>query len=170
MITPPWVAPGPTAVAVRTRLKQLTAQDEVVLRLVGDHLGALAASDLKARCAAGLEHDSDQWATRKRGLTEHSSSRWAGSITKATHDQWASARRAQFAHIQRLESGIRMITRRLSLPVGQQGTKNTPGGYRSRREWFAKTRRLQVLQDRLEAASAKRDAGTVDVVRGARAY
>ncbi|SMC86389.1 transposase, IS605 OrfB family, central region [Kibdelosporangium aridum] len=168
MITPPWVAPGPAAVAVRTRLKQLTAQDEAVLRLVGDHLGSLAASDLKVRCAAGLEHDSDQWATRKRGLTEHSSSRWAGSITKSTHDQWASAHRAQFAHIQRLEAGIRMITRRLSLPVGQQGTKNTPGGYRSRREWFAKTRRLHVLQDRVAALYPKRDAGIVDVVRGGR--
>jgi IS605 OrfB family transposase len=167
-IAPSTVAPGPSGVATRTRLKGLTVEDETVLRLVGDHLGSLAASDLKARCTAGLDHDSDQWAARKRALTEQSSSRWAGSITKATHDQWALARRAQLAHIRRLEAGIETITRRLSLPLGQKGTKNTPGGYRSRREWFAKTRRLHVLRARLDAARAERDAGRVRIVRAGR--
>lgn len=84
----PFVALGPCGVAVRDRLKHLTAQDQNVLRLVGDHLGLLASRDLKARCAAGLDHDTGQWAARKRALTQASSSRWAGSITKATHDQW----------------------------------------------------------------------------------
>jgi hypothetical protein len=101
-------------------------------------------------------------------LTAESSSRWAGSITKATHDQWALARRAQLAHIQSLEAGIAMITRRLSLPLGQKGTNNTPGGYRSRREWFAKTRRLGVLRDRLDAVRSERDAGRVRIVRAGR--
>lgn len=32
--------------------------------LVGDLLGTLASRDLKARCAAGLDHDSEQWADR----------------------------------------------------------------------------------------------------------
>jgi IS605 OrfB family transposase len=154
--------------ATRTRLKGPTAQDDKVLRLVGDHLASLAASDLNARCAVGLDYGSTQWAARKRALTEQSSSRWAGSITKATHDQWALARRAQLAHIQGLEAGITMITRRLSLPLGQKGTKNVPGGYRSRQEWFAKTRRLHVLKDRLDALRAERDAGRVRVVRGGR--
>jgi hypothetical protein len=83
----PFVVPGPSGVAVRSRLKHLTARDEEVLCLVGDHLGALASRDLKARCAAGLDHDSEQWARRKQVLTEDSSSRWAGSITRASHDQ-----------------------------------------------------------------------------------
>jgi IS605 OrfB family transposase len=167
-IRPSAVAPGPSGVATRTRLKGLTVEDETVLRLVGDHLGSLAASDLKARCAAGVGHDPTQWAARKRALTAQSSSRWAGSITKATHDQWALARRAQLAHIQSLEAGIAMITRRLSLPLGQKGTNNTPGGYRSRREWFAKTRRLGVLRDRLDAVRSERDAGRVRIVRAGR--
>ncbi|GGN88035.1 hypothetical protein GCM10011579_081460 [Streptomyces albiflavescens] len=34
-------------VAVRDRLKHVTAEDEKVLRLVGDHLGALASRDLR---------------------------------------------------------------------------------------------------------------------------
>lgn len=96
----PFVVPVPSGVAIRTRLKRLTVEDEKVLRLVGDLLGTLACRDLKARCAAGLDYDTEQWAERKRKLTTESSSRWAGSITKATHDQWALARRGQLAHIQ----------------------------------------------------------------------
>ena len=162
----PFVALGPSGVAVRDRLKHLTAQDENVLRLVGDHLGTLASRDLKARCAAGLDHDTGQWARRKRALTEACSSRWAGSITKATHDQWALARRGQLAHIQSLEAGVRTIAHRLSLPVGEKGGKRAPGGYASRQEWHAKARRLHVLADRLQAARADGQAGRVRVVRG----
>ncbi|MER5668898.1 hypothetical protein ABT113_51210, partial [Streptomyces mirabilis] len=150
-VAAPFVVPGPSGVAVRDRLKQLTADDEQVLRLVADHLGSLASRDLKARCAAGPDHDSEAWAERKRALTGPSSSRWAGSITKATHDQWALARRTQLAHLQGLEAGVRTVTYRLSLPLEEKGSKHAPGGYRSRREWHAKSRRLPVLEDRLEA-------------------
>lgn len=161
-----FVVSGPSGVAVRDRLKHLTAQDETVLRLVGDLLGALASRDVKARCSAGLEHDGERWAERKRTLTQESSSRWAGPITKATHDQWALARRSQLAHVQGLEAGIATITHRLSLPVGEKGSRHAPGGYRSRQEWFAKSRRLHVLEDRLDAARADREAGVVHMVRG----
>ncbi|MDX3041142.1 hypothetical protein PV383_28700, partial [Streptomyces caniscabiei] len=121
-IAAPFIVSGPSGVAVRTRLKGLSPGDEKVLRLAGGHLGALASKDLKARCRDGLEHSGQAWAVRKRELTPVSSSRWAGSITKATHDQWALARRCQSAHIQNLEAGIRTIETRLSLPVGQKGT------------------------------------------------
>jgi IS605 OrfB family transposase len=162
----PFVMPGPSGVAIRTRLKHLAAEDMEVLRLVGDHLGTLAARDLKARCAAGLTHDKHQWAERKRELTVESSSRYAGAITKATHDQWALARRGQMAHIQSLESGISMIWHRLSLPVDEPGSQRVPGGYRSAKERFAKARRLHVLEDRLAAVRADWEAGHVRVVRG----
>ncbi|MFE9229623.1 hypothetical protein ACWCQ0_12100 [Streptomyces massasporeus] len=52
----PFVVPGPCGVAVRDRLKDLTAGDEQVPRLVGDHPGTPASLDLKARCAAGPGH------------------------------------------------------------------------------------------------------------------
>lgn len=97
-IADPYPAPGPTGVAVRIRLKGLTERDERVLRLVGAHLGSLACADLKARCAHGLDHDRHTWSARKRELTPESSARWAGAITKATHDQWALARRGQVAY------------------------------------------------------------------------
>ncbi|MFE1409350.1 IS200/IS605 family accessory protein TnpB-related protein [Streptomyces sp. NPDC058746] len=152
--------------AVRDRLKELTPGDEEVLRLVGAHMSALASRDLKARCADGLEHSAQSWAMRKRELTSVSSSRWAGAVTKATHDQWALARRGQAAHIQSLEAGVKTVEYRLSLPVGAKGSKRGPGGYRSRAEWFAKSRRLCVLEDRLAAVRGDREAGRVRVVRG----
>ncbi|MFH8473146.1 IS200/IS605 family accessory protein TnpB-related protein [Streptomyces sp. NPDC018000] len=164
----PFVVPGPCGVAVRDRLKHLTPQDENVLRLVGEHQGRLASRDLKARCADGLEHSADTWASRKRNLTALSSSRIAGTITKATHDQWALARRCQTAHIQTLETAIRTLRHRLSLPIGTPGTKRAAGGYRSRREWFHKSRRLAALEARHAAVVADRQAGRVRVVRGGR--
>jgi hypothetical protein len=165
-VAEPFVASGPAGVAVRTRLKHLTPGDEEVLRLVGAYLGSLAAKDLAARCRNGLEHSADVWAARKRELTPLSSSRWAGSVTKASHDQWALARRGQLAHVQNLEAGIKTVVHRLSLPVGQKGSKGAPGGYRSKREWHAKARRLHMLEDRLEQKRADRGAGRVRVVRG----
>ncbi|MFC9621855.1 IS200/IS605 family accessory protein TnpB-related protein [Streptomyces sp. NPDC056930] len=162
----PFVVPGPCGVAVRDRLKHLTPQDERVLRAVGEHQGALASRDLRARCADGLEHSADTWASRKRDLTPQSSSRIAGAITKATHDQWALARRCQAAHIQTLEAGIRTLRHRLSLPIGARGVKRAAGGYRSRSEWFHKSRRLAALEVRHAAVVADRQAGRVRVVRG----
>ncbi|KOG57563.1 transposase [Streptomyces virginiae] len=167
-IETPFVALGPSGVAIRDRLKDLTPGDEKVLRLVGEHLGSLASRDLAVRCGQGHDHSSETWAARKRELTPVSSSRWAGAITKATHDQWALSRRAQLAHIQNLEAGTRTLMHRLSLPLGEKGSKRAAGGYRSKSEWFSKTRRLAVLERRLDQARAEREAGTVRVVRGGR--
>ncbi|MEV7088341.1 IS200/IS605 family accessory protein TnpB-related protein [Streptomyces sp. NPDC093085] len=161
----PFVVPGPTGVAVRTRLR-LSASEVRVLAEVGGWLGSLASGDLAVRCRDGLAHDAGHWAVRKRVLSGRSSSRWAGSITKATHDQWALARRSQAAHIRGLEAGIATVRHRLSLPVGEKGTRHAPGGYRSRREWHAKSRRLTVLEARLGRAVAEWRAGRVRVVRG----
>ncbi|MGW2138280.1 IS200/IS605 family accessory protein TnpB-related protein [Streptomyces sp. NPDC001773] len=165
-LTASFVAPGPCGVAIRDRLKLLTSQDEGVLRAVGAHQGALASRDLKVRCADGLEHGADTWAVRKRDLTKESSSRIAGAITKATHDQWALARRCQAAYIRNLDAGIRTLRHRLSLPLGEKGTKRTAGGYRSKNEWFRKSRRLAMLEERHTAAVAEWQAGRVRVVRG----
>ncbi|MET7337797.1 IS200/IS605 family accessory protein TnpB-related protein [Nonomuraea sp. NPDC005650] len=165
-IAPAFIVPGPSGVAVRDRLKHLTPADEQVLRLVGAHLGALASLDLKTRCADGLGHCAGTWAARKRALTVQSSARWAGAITKASHDQWALARRCQADHIRDLQAAIRAITRRLSQPVGKKGTRREPGAYGSTGEWFAKSRRLSLLQDRLKRRRADQQAGRVRVVRG----
>ncbi|MFC7964225.1 IS200/IS605 family accessory protein TnpB-related protein [Streptomyces cinereoruber] len=154
--------------SVRDRLKGLTARDEEVLRLVGAHLGRLASQDLARRVRDGLGHSTRTWVERKRELTVESSSRWAGSLTTHTHDQWGLSRRAQHQHLQSLEAGVRMLRHRLSLPVGEKGSRGRPGGYRSRREWFEKSRRLAVLEDRYERVRSAWAAGRVSVVRGGR--
>ncbi|MEV0490853.1 IS200/IS605 family accessory protein TnpB-related protein [Streptomyces atratus] len=161
-----FVVPGPCGVAIRDRLKHLTSQDVVVLRAVGEHQGALVSRDLKVRCADGLEQGADIWAARKRELTPLSSSRIAGAITKATHDQWALARRCQAAYIQKLAAGIKTLRHRLSLPIGEPGTKRAEGGYQSKNEWFHKSRRLAMLEARHAAAVADSQVGRVRVVRG----
>lgn len=165
-IAAPFVADPATGVCIRTRLKELTDADVRVLRSVGAHLGRLAATDLAERVAVGLDHDKQAWADRKRAITASATARWAGSITKATHDQWALARRAQAAHIESLHDGVTMIEHRLSLPLGAKGSGSKPGGYRSRREWFAKSRRRANLRQRLARAQADYTAGRVRVVRG----
>ncbi|MER7810349.1 IS200/IS605 family accessory protein TnpB-related protein [Streptomyces sp900116325] len=167
-IDPPFGAVGPSGVALRDRLKHLTPKDEKVLRLVGEHQGRLASGDLKARCEAGHNHDNDAWASRKRDLTEQSSSRIAGAITKATHDQYGLARRCLLAHVRNLEAGIRTLRHRLSLPIGEKGSKRAPGGYRSKGEWFHKSRRLATLEHRLDVARDDWKTGHVRVVRGGR--
>lgn len=100
-----FVVPGPAGVAVRARLRVSDA-DVAVLRKVGVFLGGLAAGDLAVRSRQGLEHDAGSWAVRKRELTGVSSARWAGSVTKATHDQWALARRGQAAELAWLRGQI----------------------------------------------------------------
>ncbi|MER5918098.1 hypothetical protein ABT124_49640, partial [Streptomyces sp. NPDC001982] len=46
------------------------------------------------------------------------------------------ARRCLLAHIHNLQAGIRTLRHRLSLPIGERGSKRAPGGYRSKSEWF----------------------------------
>lgn len=162
-----FVVPGPCGVAVRDRLR-VSDVDVAVLGEVGAFLGSLAAGDLAARSRHGLAHDAAAWAVRKRELTGRSSSRWSGSITKATHDQWALARRGQAAHIIWLRGQIEQIEARLARPLGAKADKwaGLVRGYASRAEWHAKSRRLHVLKGRLAALEADWAAGRVRVVRG----
>ncbi|WP_405525475.1 transposase [Streptomyces canus] len=162
-----FVVPGPAGVAIRDRLRVSDA-DAAVLTKVGVYLGSLAAGDLAERSRQGPAHDAAGWAVRKRSLTGRSSARWAGSITKATHDQWALARRGQAAHMAWLRGQIASIEARLARPLGAKADKRAglARGYATRVEWHAKSRRLQMLKDRLAVVEADRAAGRVRVVRG----
>ncbi|WP_406724988.1 hypothetical protein [Streptomyces sp. GD-15H] len=104
--------------AIRTRLKLLTAADERVLRRMGAHLGTPASGDLKTRRHDGLGHDAGAWAARRRELTPASSARWVGALTRATRDQWAPVRRCALARLQSLEAGVRTPVRRRTRSPG----------------------------------------------------
>ncbi|WUW98730.1 transposase [Streptomyces sp. NBC_01450] len=166
-LRPSFVVPGPSGVAIRDRLR-VSEADAAVLREVGVFLGSLAVGDLAVRSRQGLAHDVAGWAARKRELTGSSSARWAGSITKATHDQWALARRGQAAEMAWLRGQIGQIQARLARPLGAKASRREGlvRGYGSRSEWHAKSRRLHALKGRLAAVEADWAAGRVRVVRG----
>ncbi|MGR3934811.1 IS200/IS605 family accessory protein TnpB-related protein, partial [Streptomyces sp. BRA346] len=166
-VAAPFVVPGPAGTAIRARL-HASEGDAAVLTEVGVFLGGLAVGDLAVCSRQGLEHGSQSWAVRKRELTGVSSARWAGSITKATHDQWALARRGQAAEMAWLRKQIASIEARLARPLGAKADKRAgmPRGYGSRAEWHAKSRRLHALRARLAGVEADWAAGRAQVVRG----
>ncbi|MEW2403764.1 IS200/IS605 family accessory protein TnpB-related protein [Streptomyces sp. NPDC046862] len=153
--------------AIRARLR-VSKTDAAVLREVGAFLGSLASRDLAVRSRQRLTHDTDAWAVRKRELSGVSSARWAGSITKATHDQWALARRGQMVQMAWLRGQTAAIEARLARPLRAKANKHEglPRGYGSRTEWHAKSRRLYTLKTRLVRLEEDWVAGGVRVVRG----
>ena len=143
-LVPPFLVAAPTGARIRTRLR-LSAADEQVLRAVGQELGHLAGHDVAIRCRLGPGRDAR--AERKRALTPASSSRWAGSITRVSNDQWQRGRRNLLDARVGLRRACRRIRIRLAVPVG--GRHGRDRGYASQAERFQKQRRLQHLEARL---------------------
>lgn len=166
-LSAPFVVPCPVGVTIRTRLR-VSPGDAAVLTEVGAFLGSLASRDLALRSRQGLGSDGASWAARKRALTQVSSARWAGSITKATHDQWALARRGQAEEMAWLRGQIARIEARLARPLAAKADRRAGlvRGYATRTEWHAKSRRLRALQDRLAVLEADWAEGRAHVVRG----
>ena len=162
-ISVPFVVARPAGTRIRTRLR-LSAADQAMVWSVGEYLGSLAGGDLAWRCRLGAA--ADQRAVRKRTLTGRSSSRWAGSITRSSNDQWQRARANLADRRIALRRATRTIRLRLAAPVG--GRQGRVRGYASRAERFAKQGRLQHLQAELTDVESRLAAGRVSVCRGAR--
>jgi hypothetical protein len=162
-ISAPVLVPPPTGMRVRTRLR-IDDRDAVVLRAVGEHLGRLASIDLAARCRLGRA--GDRRTDRKRSLTSVSSSRWAGAITRTSGDQWARGWRNLLDARSGLRRAVRVIDRRLAVPVGSR--QGRVRGYASRRERWGKERRRQILAARLARVDNRIQQGRVSVARGGR--
>ncbi|NGO49566.1 hypothetical protein G6048_48530, partial [Streptomyces sp. YC419] len=145
--------------------------DEEALRAVGSHLGALAGADLAARVRIGnVPAAHNRRAERKKALTAQSSSRWAGSITRTSEDQYQLARRALNARIGCLRRAIATIISRLAVTPGtrEQRGRRWVRGYADDSERRAKQQRLQILQGQLRRAVRERNSGRVRVTRGGR--
>jgi hypothetical protein len=162
-ITDPFVVAPPVGARVRTRLRP-SQQDAAVLRMVGEYLGRLAGSDLARRCA--MTPGADDRTRRKQGLTAHSSSRWAGAITRTSNDQWQRGYRNLLDARVGLRRAIRVVQRRLALPVGGRGGRTR--GYATAQERYAKQQRLQHLQASLTKVERRIAEGRVSVCRGGR--
>jgi hypothetical protein len=165
-VADPFVVAAPAGARIRTRLK-VTAGDEAVLRAVGSHLGSLAGHDLQARVREGRLDAKARAASRrerKRDLTPQSSSRWAGSVTRATEDQVQLAVRCLAAEVKSLRSRARRIEARLAVPAGTRAGRTR--GYATQAERYQKQRRLQALKARQNQAERQLAEGQVAVVRG----
>ncbi|MGI9017084.1 MAG: hypothetical protein ACR2HR_08285 [Euzebya sp.] len=169
-IADPFVVAGTRGARIRTRLRVSTT-DVVVLREVGEHLGALAGADLAVRSRMGRQtvkgpEKHAGRAVRKKTLTGQSSARWAGTITRTTADQWERALSNAYDRRRGLTRAIRTIEGRLAAPAG--GHAGKVRGYATGAERFAKQQRLQHLQAQLVEIETMIATGKVGVVRGGR--
>jgi hypothetical protein len=162
-ITDPFVVAPPAGARIRSRLR-LSAADEAVVWMVGQYLGRLAGGDLAWRCQLGPAYD--QRAVRKRTLTGQSSSRWAGTITRTSNDQWQRATANLVDRRIALRRASRTIRLRLAVPVGRR--QGRVRGYDSRAERFTKQSRLLRLEAELAEVEGRLAAGRVSVCRGGR--
>jgi hypothetical protein len=160
-IADPFVVRLPAGARVRTRLR-LTPVDEAVLRAVGAHLGRLAGHDLAWRCRLG--RSDDQRTVRKHAATSQSSSRWAGTITRTSNDQWQRGLTNLANHQLGLRRAVRSIRTRLAVPVG--GKQGRVHGYATQAERYAKQRRLQHLEGELAKVEDRLSSARVSVCRG----
>jgi hypothetical protein len=155
-----------SGVTIRTRLRPTPAEEQA-LREVGTFLGSLYRADLVRRLGEG-KLDAQATACsrreRKRALTSASSSRWAGSITRATQDQYDLAVRALAAERAMLLAATGKLSARVAAPVG--GRAGKVAGYRSQAERHAKTRRLAQLTARLGVVDTTLAPGRPGVVLG----
>jgi len=162
----PFTVAAPSGARIRDRLRA-SDQDAEVLRLVGEHLGHHQRADLAERISIGMVRKKDtRRAERKKTLTAVSSSRWAGSMTRASEDQYQLSVRCAFDERAGLRRAIRAIGRRLAVPCGER--RGTVRGYRDQAERAGKQRRLQILKARLAVVEQRIEAGRPSVVVGGR--
>ncbi|MGP8299039.1 hypothetical protein ACTPOK_14200 [Streptomyces inhibens] len=162
----PFTVAAPSGARIRDRLR-LTSADEKVLREVGGHLGRLQRADLMERVRIGrVPVKENRRAERKRALTQHSSSRWAGAMTRASEDQYQLSLRCLFDERAGLRRAARKVRARLAVPCGQRcgGVR----GYADQAERAHKRRRLAILEARMVWVEERIDAGHPAIVVGGR--
>jgi len=172
-IDEPVVAGPPTGVRIRTRL-HLSEAEAAALTVVGTYLGCVYRRELAGRVRLGRADRASQaawWAQRKRTVTAVSSSRWAGAITRAVHDQYELAMRSLAEYVADLRRAVAVLEQRCALnPAEEAGQARARGrrrcGYRNAGQRFAKTRRLAHLVDKLRAAEDALVAGRPKIVVG----
>ncbi|MGW3725936.1 hypothetical protein [Streptomyces sp. NPDC000851] len=163
----PFTVAAPSGARVRDRLKGLTAADEKVLVLVGEHLGRHQRADLAARVRIGNVAAKDTGrAGRKKRLTAVSSSRWAGAMTRVSEDQYQLSMRCLMDERAGLRRRIRKIGQRLAVPCGHKHGRVR--GYADQAERWQKQRHLNRLEVRLMVVERQIGQGRVSVTVGGR--
>lgn len=184
----------PTGTSTQTRLNP-TPSEDAALRQIGAHLGSLYRRDVVNRIKVGVVPSKlNERTTRKQKLTALSSSRWAGSITRAAEDQYQLGLRGLTAEVDMLETSTAMLIKRIALPLHVPPTKaekdaaqavkdkaagipvtkvviNPPfrkiiRGYRTEFERQGKLKRLAHQQKRLITATVQLAKGHPTIVIG----
>lgn len=174
----PVVAGAPAGVRIRTRIHPTTADAEA-LAVIGGVLGSVYRGELAQRVRMGrLDPKAHAaWrAQRKRALTGVSSSRWAGTVTRAVEDQYQLGMRGLAAQVADLRVAVEVLQARCVLRPGElapvqdtdthRPSRRRRRGYRNTTERFTKTRRLAVLRTRLATAEEALAAGRPSITVG----
>jgi IS605 OrfB family transposase len=99
-------------------------------------------------------------------LTEQTTSRWAGSITRCVEDQYQLGLRGLKANAASLGQAVAKLDTRIAAPVA--GKSGKVAGYACQRERFSKQQRRSALAARLTATQDRLSAGHPAVVAGGR--
>nr|WP_198151953.1 hypothetical protein [Kibdelosporangium sp. MJ126-NF4] len=165
-IAVPFTVAAPAGARIRDRLR-VSVDDEKVLSLMGRELGRHARADLADRVRIGdVPQALNQRARRKKALTLVSSSRWAGTITRTSEDQYQLAMRCLRDERTSLRRAIGAISARLSVTCGQRHDRVR--GYTNRNERWQKQRRLALLKSRLAKVEFRIEKGHPAIVLGGR--
>ena len=180
-IRDPVVAAAPAGVRIRTRI-HISVDEAEALSVIGLFLGGLFRAELASRIRCGAldrKRRAARRLRRKQAITAVSSSRWAGSITRAVEDQYQLGMRSLAAHVSQLRRAVRVLQERCALRPGQTApvtagveavgrARLRPRGYGTAAERFQKTRRLAALRAKLSAAEKALSAGSPSLVMGGR--
>ncbi|WP_423921091.1 hypothetical protein [Candidatus Poriferisodalis sp.] len=174
-LSDPFVAAGPSAVSIRTSLR-VSADEDAVLRSVGERLGSMVGAALAHRLRLGPGHKHLWRADIKRELTKSVTARQAGAITRRAADLYE---RGVLNDEQLLDRDLREVSEidaRAALPtldtLGGGSRKGTARrgrkrvGYVSRDERFQKQRRAQKLRGRAARTRQRLSEGRPRVVIG----
>ena len=166
----PFVVAPPAAVSVRTSL-HVDADEHEVLWQAGSGLGSLLRKALSVRCVAGPGNKHLGRTEMKRSLTEHCSSRQAGTITRVAADMWERGMKNLEDLRDRDRREIDVISKRLALevaspPKGAKPRSKKLRGFASQDERYQKQRRLQKLRSRVSRTEQRIAEGRPSIVVG----
>jgi IS605 OrfB family transposase len=174
-LSEPFVVEAPRGQKITTRAHFSDAEEQVIVE-VGGLLTSLANKDLAERVALGAGHKHLGGSARKQALTARTSSRWAGTITRGSDDQYNLAMRGlRAARVTKIRA-IDAIEERLVIPTGtsvkrgscaERGRKTVKGYPNQQVRWLKQQRRNQLIAELIQI-EAQITSSQPSIVRGGR--
>ena len=169
-IADPFTVAPPTGASIRVRLKPQGTEQEYLTE-VGALLGHYYRVEVADRVRAGRitpDEKKERACERKRDLTQDTSARWAGAITRDATAQYGLSRRAQDAYKESLTASILQLKKRLAVPVGEKDEKTGVYGYKSKFERYGKEQRLASQERKLALLMPHITSGSPSLTLGSK--